>query len=121
PTPDAYGRAVLDGVRAVLAAAGLGDAAPDEVVHGTTVATNAILEGKGARTALITTRGFRDVLEIRRIRSPELYNPLWQKPPPLVPRRYRLEVDERIDRWGQVERPLDLAAAERAVERLVSE
>src|SRR3954447_21910327 len=72
-TPDSYGRAVLDGVRAVLAAAGLGAAAPDEIVHGTTVATNAILERRGARTGLITTRGFRDVLEIRRIRSPEMY------------------------------------------------
>src|SRR5207248_2965466 len=70
---------------------------------------------------LLTTRGFRDVLEIRRIRSPELYNPLWDKPPPIVPRRHRLEVDERLDRWGRVERELDLAGAERAAERLVAE
>ena len=58
-----------------------------EVLHGCTIATNTIVEHKGAKTALITTRGFRDVLELRRIRVPRLYEPLYVKPQPLVPRQ----------------------------------
>ena len=65
--------------------------------HGTTVASNAILEHKGARTGLITTKGFRDVLEIRNLRMPRLYDIAWTKPPPLVERHLRVVVDERID------------------------
>ena len=76
-------------------------------MHGTTVATNAILEGKGATVALITTEGFRDVLEIRRLRMPVLYDIRWQKPTTLVPRRLRFEVAERIDNLGAIETPLD--------------
>src|SRR5690349_17515381 len=83
-TPPDFGQAVAD-VIAALAREGGADAAT-EVIHGTTVATNAILERRGARTALITTRGFRDVLELRRARSPELYDALYVPPPPLVPR-----------------------------------
>ena len=86
-----------------------------EVIHGTTVATNAILERRGARTALLTTEGFRDVLELRRARAPELYDPIYTPPPPLVERRWRLEVPERIGPAGEVLRPLD----EDAVRRLV--
>lgn len=118
-TPEAYGRAVIGGTRAVLTQLGLEPGLVREVVHGTTVATNAVLEGKGARTGLLTTEGFRDVLEIRRIRSPELYNLFYVKPPPLVPRRLRLEVPGRLDRCGQEVTPLDLEAAERALDRLV--
>ncbi len=76
-------------------------------VHGTTVATNAIIERKGARTGLITTRGFRDVLELRRIRIPKLYDLTWQKPVPLVERYLRKEVTERLDFRGEVLTPLD--------------
>ncbi len=119
-TPHDFGRAVVEGVRAMLAQAAIAPDRLEEVVHGTTVATNTVIEHAGAPTGLLTTRGFRDVLELRRIRSPELYNPLWDKPPPLVPRRHRLEVAERIDRWGRVERPLNLDEVERAVERLVA-
>lgn len=75
-TPPEYDRAVVGAVRA------LGGA--DEVVHGTTVATNAVLERRGARTALVTTSGFRDVLELRRMRMPHLYYAFWSKPPTLV-------------------------------------
>jgi N-methylhydantoinase A len=78
-----------------------------EVIHGTTVATNAILERRGARTALITTAGFRDVLELRRARAPELYDARYVPPPPLVERRWRLEADERIGPDGSVLVPLD--------------
>ena len=118
-TPDDYGRAVVGGVGGLLEGLGLPPERLREIVHGTTVATNAVLELKGAPTGLLTTRGFRDVLELRRIRSPELYNLFYEKPPPLVPRRYRLEIEERIDRTGAVVRPLDLAGAERALARLV--
>jgi N-methylhydantoinase A len=85
-------------------------------VHGTTVATNAILEGRGARTALITTEGFRDVLELRRIRVPVLYDLFWEKPPPLVPRRLRFEVAERIGPRGEVWRELDPDSLRCAIE-----
>ncbi len=67
------------------------------IIHGATVAINAILEGKGARTALVTTEGFRDVLQIARGDYPELYNHLARKPEPLVPRRLRLEATERVN------------------------
>jgi N-methylhydantoinase A len=72
------------------------------VAHGTTVATNAVLEGKGARTALITTRGFRDLLEIARQKRPHLYDLQADKPPPLVPRDLRFEVRERLLADGRV-------------------
>jgi N-methylhydantoinase A len=106
-TPDNYSRGIVDGVQLLLDHAGIAPDAITEVVHATTVAANTILEGKGARTALVTTRGFRDVLEMRRLRIPELYNLSYRKPPPLVPRRNRFEVDERVGPLGEVRRPLD--------------
>src|SRR5919197_1433552 len=75
-----------EGVMRALAAAGLDAARVGAFAHGTTVATNALLERRGARTALVTTTGFRDVLEIRRLRIPHMYDPFWRKPDPLVPR-----------------------------------
>ncbi|MGE5485020.1 MAG: hydantoinase/oxoprolinase family protein [Ignavibacteriales bacterium] len=78
-------------------------------VHGTTVVINAVTERKGARTALITTRGFRDVLEIGRANRPDLYNYYYRKPVPFVPRKYRFEVSERVNRNGDVLKPLDEA------------
>ena len=106
-TPDGYARAVVEGARRLLARNGLAPGDVTEILHGCTVATNAILELKGARTALITTEGFRDVLELRRIRTPRLYDPTWQKPQPLVPRHLRLEVRERIAHDGGNVTPLD--------------
>jgi N-methylhydantoinase A len=117
-SPTHHGRVVVDGLASLLDAQRLTPDRLGEIVHGTTVATNAVLEGKGARTGLLTTRGFRDVLEIRRIRSPELYNLQYEKPAPLVPRRHRLEVDERINHLGQVVRELDLAQAEQVLTQL---
>jgi N-methylhydantoinase A len=76
------------------------------VAHGTTVATNAVLEHRGARTALITTRGFRDVLELRRIRAPQMYNLFWDKPLELVERYLRFEITERMGADGTVVTPL---------------
>ena len=120
-TVDNYARAIVDGIAGVLADRRISAADIVEILHGTTVASNAILELKGARTGLITTRGFRDVLEIRTLRSPRLYDLTWSKPPDLVPRHLRVEVDERIDAKGAVDRPLDIADAERAVRRLLDE
>jgi N-methylhydantoinase A len=117
-TTDDYGRAILAGIRELLEELKLAPAAVDEIVHGTTIATNAILEGKGAETALITTKGFRDVLELQRIRIPELYNLFYEKPTPLVPRHLRLEVDERIGPRGEIWRPLDMESVSAAIATL---
>ena len=84
-------------------------------VHGTTLGINAVLEKKGASTGLITTKGFRDVIEIARMDRPEMYNILYQKPPTLVPRHLRMEVDERINARGGVLRPLERAGVADAI------
>ena len=97
-----YARAIVDGLREVFEETGLTGRDVIEVLHGTTVASNALLELRGARTGLITTRGFRDVLEIRRLRMPRLYDLTWEKPAPLVERHLRLVVDERINARGEV-------------------
>ena len=120
-TPDDYSRAVLDGVRAGIAELGIGAEAVSEVSHGFTVATNAIIEQKGANTALITTEGFRDVLELRRNRVPRLYDLYYEKPPALVKRQLRLEVRERLNYRGEVLRPLEAADVEKAVDRIINE
>ena len=116
-----YSKSIIDSLPELLEQDGTPLSSIKEVVHGTTVATNAILEGTGAKTGLITTKGFRDVLELRRIRMPELYNWSWDKPPDLVERRFRKEVAERIDAQGNVLVPLDRAEAKRRLEELVSE
>jgi len=116
-----YAQAIVDGLSEVFSETGLGGSAIDEIRHGTTVASNAILEHKGARVGLITTKGFRDVLEIRTLRMPKLYDIGWTKPEPLVERYLRKVVDERIDHRGHVERALDPADAERAVDALLAE
>jgi N-methylhydantoinase A len=106
-----------EGVLHVLAAGGVDAARVAVFAHGTTVATNALLERRGARTALVTTAGFRDVLEIGRQQRPALYNLAADRPPPLVPRELRFTVAERAGPDG-VLRPLDgdsLAAAVAAV------
>jgi N-methylhydantoinase A len=113
--------ALLDGLRTLLERAGLPAGDAEAVIHGTTVATNAILEYRGARTALITTRGFRDVLEIRRLRVGRLYDLGWEKPAPLVPRRLRFEVTERLDATGRVVTPLEADEAARVVEAVLGE
>ena len=97
---------------------------PQEIrylVHGTTVATNAIIEGTGARTALLTTEGFRDVLEIARQIRPELYNLFTDKPKPLVPRRFCRGIPERLDFKGEVLTPLDEDAVRSVVRDLIGE
>jgi N-methylhydantoinase A len=118
---DDYARAIVDGLREVFEETGLGGPDVAEVLHGTTVASNAILELRGARTGLVTTRGFRDVLEIRRLRMPRLYDLTWEKPTPLVERALRLVVDERISARGEVQRALDPAEVDRVIDRLLAE
>src|SRR3954447_7470501 len=118
---DDYARAIIEGLAALLAEIGAEPGAIAELLHGATVASNAILEHKGARTGLIATRGFRDVLEIRNLRMPRLYDMSWTKPPPLVERRLRVEVDERVNARGGVDRPLDDESVERAIRFLVGE
>src|ERR1700730_13470528 len=118
---DNYAHAIVDGITEVFRESERSAAAIEEIRHGTTVASNAILENKGARVGLITTKGFRDVLEIRTLRMPRLYDLAWTKPPPLVERYLRQVVDERVDAHGAIERALDPEDAERAVDALLAE
>jgi N-methylhydantoinase A len=113
-TPADPGEGVAAGIAAVLAEAGLDPREIAEVVHGTTVASNTILQKSGARTGLLTTAGFRDVLEIGRIRTPGMFNLAWRKPEPLVPRRWRVEAIERIGADGSVVTALDEESVARA-------
>jgi N-methylhydantoinase A len=116
-TPDNPAEAMLEGLN-ILAPQGL--AAIRRVAHGTTIATNAILERKGARIAFITTQGFRDVLFIGRQNRPELYALHPQLPPPLVPRDLCYEVPERMDHTGAVLTPLDLGAFDRVLDDVMA-
>ena len=120
-TPDDFGHGIATGLASALATVGAAPGDIEVIVHGTTVATNAILEAKGARTGLITTAGFRDVLELRRLRIPEMYTLNWTKPPPLVPRRLRREAVEKTGPRGEVRIPLDEATVVAACERLLRE
>src|SRR5579884_3522485 len=97
-----YAEAILAGARDLVAAAGVAAADIAELIHGTTVATNAIIERRGAKTGLITSDGFRDLLEIGRLRLARLYDMDQERPPPLVRRRWRFEVAERLDHTGAV-------------------
>ena len=108
-TPEAPERAVLEAIGTVLREAALAPADLSIIIHGTTLATNAIIERKGAKTALVTTEGFRDTIEIRHENRFEQYDVNIDLPPPLVPRRLRFPVRERIDARGRVLVPLDEA------------
>jgi N-methylhydantoinase A len=116
-----YAQAIIDGLKLVLAEADIAAGSIDQIRHGTTVASNAILERKGALTGLIGSRGFRDVLEIRTLRMPRLYDLNWNKPPPLVERYLRITVDERVNSAGEIVQALDAADAEAAVQKLLDQ
>jgi N-methylhydantoinase A len=120
-TPDDYSQGIATGLESTLASGALKIDDIAQIMHGTTVATNAILEGKGARVALITTRGFRDVLEIRRLRMPVLYDIRFRKPKTLVPRNLRFEIEERINSEGEVDRPFDSAGVKQVVEKVLAQ
>ena len=120
-TPHDPSEAIEKGLRQILAQAGI---APEQVgflAHGTTVATNIVIERRGARVGLLTTRGFRDVLEIGRQARPSIYDYRVQKPPVLVPRNRRMEVTERIGPAGDVLIPLDHASLADAVAGLAAQ
>ena len=120
-TPQAPERAVLEAIGAVLREAALGPADLSIIIHGTTLATNAIIERKGAKTALLTTEGFRDTIEIRHENRFEQYDVNIDLPPPLVPRRLRFPVGERIDARGRILVPLDEAQVVLLADRLAVE
>src|SRR5207244_6557233 len=120
-TPEAPERAVLEVIGTVLREAGLAPGDLAIIIHGTTLATNAIIERKGARTALVTTEGCRDTIEIRHENRFEQYDVNIDLPLPLVPRRLRFVVAERINAQGRVVVPLDEGAVERLAERIATE
>ena len=105
PTNQALG--IIAGLKKISGQAGITPADIALFMHGTTVATNAILEGKGAKTALLVTEGFRDVLHIMRQDRPKLYDFFARRPEPLIPRHLRFEIPERILFTGEVQKPLD--------------
>ncbi len=117
-TPADPSEAVEEGIRALLDQIPGKKPAIDEIIHGTTLVINAIIERKGAVTGLITTRGFRDVLELGRELRYDAYDIFAEYPQPLVPRRLRLEVEERIASDGRVIQELDEAGARRALNQL---
>ena len=114
-TPAAFDQGVLDSITA----AGIDTSEIEMIAHGTTVATNAVITQRGAPTALLTTRGFRDVLELRRHNRGDPYDIQWDPPPPLVARRNRFEITERMDYAGDVVTPLDVEQV-RAAARLAA-
>jgi 5-oxoprolinase (ATP-hydrolysing)/N-methylhydantoinase A len=120
-TPHDPSEAALLGLREILAMVGIGHAEVSEIVHGTTLVTNAIIERKGAPVGLITTAGFRDILEMGAEQRYDIYDLFVQFPEPLVRRDARLEVAERIDALGRVVTPLDEAAVARAAAHLVAQ
>jgi N-methylhydantoinase A len=105
-TPHDFSEAVIDGIRQGLAREKIAPADVSLLAHATTVVTNALLEHKGAKAGLVTTRGFRDVLELRRSSRSDLYDLFQDGPAILVPRRWRYEITERIDAQGAVVTPL---------------
>ena len=120
-TPEDYARGVIEGALGLLEATGVAPAAVTGVVHATTVASNTVVEGRGARTALITTEGFRDVLEMRRLRIPVMYDLQYEKPAPLVPRRRRHEISERMGPRGDVWRSLDEDSVVAAADSVIAD
>jgi N-methylhydantoinase A len=114
-TPRDFAQGVVDGLQAAMREHGVAAADVGWLAHATTVVTNALLEGKGARTALVTTRGCRDVLELRRSARASLYDLFQDAPAVLVPRHLRLEVTERVDAEGRVVTPLEPADVDAAI------
>jgi len=117
-TPHDFGEGVLNGLRRAIEAQGVVPAEVSFVSHATTVVTNALLQGKGARVALVCTKGFRDLLELRRSARSDLYDINQDAPSVLVPRHCRLEVDERIDAQGEVVTALETADVNKLIESI---
>jgi len=117
-TPDDPARGILEGVVALLQSADCSAANVDMLVHGTTLATNAVLQRRYAKTGMLTTSGFRDVLEIGRQRRPSFYNLDVSKPTPPAAREHIFEIEGRLDETGVEVHPLDEDAVRRAVAQL---
>ena len=119
-TPDNPAAAALQALQLLREAHGIELESVQALAHGTTVATNALIQRRGGKTALVTTAGFRDVLEIGRLGRPPqaIYDVHYQRPAPIIPRQLRLEVDERVTYQGTVERPLRPAEVRQLAERL---
>lgn len=117
-TPDDPTRGVVRAVATLLEAAGIPASLLRGIIHGTTLITNAIIQRSGAPTALLTTRGFRDVLDIAREHRYDMYDLLLEAPRPLVAREHRYEVDERLFADGSVYRPLDLEHVDAAADEI---
>ena len=120
-TPQDPSDAIIQGTEEVLAKARLDAGSIGYLSHGTTVATNTILQRVGSKVGMVTTKGFRDLLEIGRQKRPSVFDLFADKPPVLVPRYLRKEVDERVSYDGSVERDLDTAALRTALEELVAD
>ena len=117
-TPDNPARAIIDGLQVLASRHGIDPAALGRLAHGTTVGTNALIQRRGGRVAMVTTRGFRDLLEIGRQTRPHMYSLTEDHPPPLVERRHRFEIAERMDAAGEaVVEPTEEAIAA-AVEQM---
>lgn len=116
-TPPNFAQGILD----ALKKSGIDPKAVTHFVHGCTVVINALTERKGAKTALVTTKGFRDVLAIGRANRPDIYNMRFRKPPVFVPREYRYEVEERLDYKGRVVTPLNEADVKRIAHEIKKE
>ncbi len=119
-TPPDFSQGMANGIEKVLSENKLIPSSVKEIIHGTTVVTNTVTEKTGAKTGLITTKGFRDILEIGRSRLPVMYDISWVKPVTLIPRYLRVEVDERIGADGEIVRPLDIDSVIAAIDKLVS-
>jgi N-methylhydantoinase A len=118
-TPGDPSQAIIDGVKEIIAKFDIAPADISYIGHGTTVATNMIIERRGVKTGLITTKGFRDVLEIGRQTRPALYDTSVRKPEPLVERYRRLELDERLTASGEFIKPIDHAELDALIDRLL--
>jgi N-methylhydantoinase A len=116
-TPPTFG----DGIMDALAKSGVAAETVEQFVHGTTVVINALMERTGARTAVVTSEGFRDVLEIGRANRPDIYNLRFRKQPPFVPRHLRFEVPERMNYKGEVVIPIDPSVVAELADRLEAE
>jgi 5-oxoprolinase (ATP-hydrolysing) len=120
-TPRDPAEGALRAVREVCAVMGITLAEVGSLIHATTLVSNALIERKGARTALLTTKGFRDTLEMGKEQRYDIYDLFLQYPEPLVPRRWRVEVAERVTRDGEIRIALDLAEVRRRVSTLAAQ
>lgn len=120
-TPANPAAAIIEGIDGIAALAGFAPSDIDAVAHGTTVATNALIQRRGARVAMVTTRNFRDLVEIGRQIRPKMYDMKADYPMPLAPRELRFEVDERVGPAGEVITALDMASVDAVIARLREE